>query len=117
MARIDAAMFAAALTTILTRHPGNSARRQRERLLLALLDFGSVTTVEAIRFLDIIDPRARVYELRKGGYRIVTIPVAHATECGAIHVVGNYVLSSMAPQQSTPHGGTWLQLNLPISMI
>ncbi|KAA1011496.1 hypothetical protein FVF58_15595 [Paraburkholderia panacisoli] len=44
----------------------------------ALSVFGSVTTVEPTRFLDIIDPRARVCELRKRGYQMATVPVARA---------------------------------------
>ncbi|WP_260426834.1 helix-turn-helix domain-containing protein [Burkholderia sp. Bp9142] len=117
MARTKAAKMAAALTAILMQHPGNSARRQRERLLRALSVFGGVTTVEATRFLDIIDPRARVSELRKRGYLITTVPVARATECGAIHVVGKYVLLSAALQSTARKNGVgWMQLTLPLSM-
>ncbi|AJZ56590.1 helix-turn-helix domain protein [Paraburkholderia fungorum] len=84
MAATNAAVMVAALTAILQRLPGNSARRQRERLLLALSVFGSVTTVEATHFLDIMDPRARVCELRKRRYQIATVSVPRATECCAI---------------------------------
>jgi Helix-turn-helix domain len=112
MARTKAAAIAAALTAILKRQPGNSARRQRERLLQALSIFSSVTTVEATRFLDIIDPRARVSELRKLGYCIMTVPVARATECGAIHVVGKYVLLSTERKGNAD----WVQLSLPLGV-
>ena len=117
MAPSQAAM-AEALTAIWKRHPGNSARRQRERLLQAIFQLGSVTTVEAVRFLDIIDPRARVSELRKSGYRIATVPVARATECGAIHVVGKYVLLAVALHRSARLGNVdWTQLTLPLGAV
>jgi Helix-turn-helix domain len=117
MAPTNAAVMATALTAILQRLPGNSARRQRERLLRALSALGRVTTVEATRFLDIIDPRARVCELRKRGYQIATVSVPQATECGAIHVVGEYVLGQTTPRHSACKGSAdWMQLALPLSV-
>ncbi|WP_177200352.1 helix-turn-helix domain-containing protein [Paraburkholderia diazotrophica] len=41
---------------------------------------GSVTTVDSAPFLDIINPRIRVFELRKCGHHIATVSVARATE-------------------------------------
>lgn len=117
MVRTSGVAIAAALAAILERLPGNSARRQRERLLRALAVLGSVTTVEATRFLDIIDPRARVCELRKLGHQIATVPVARATECGAIHIVGKYVLRPTTSRHSacTDCAG-WMQLALPFGV-
>jgi len=116
MARSNATKAAAELTLILKQLSGNSARRQRQRLLAAMLEFGSVTTVDATRFLDIIDPRARIFELRRQGYRISTMPVARATECGVVHVVGSYLLLSSSPQASAPSGSAdWVQMPLPLS--
>ena len=88
MARSNATTAAAELTLILKQLSGNSARRQRQRLLAAMLEFGSVTTVDATRFLDIIDPWARTVALCRQGYRILTMPVVRATECGVVRVVG-----------------------------
>ncbi|MDR5671024.1 helix-turn-helix domain-containing protein, partial [Burkholderia cenocepacia] len=86
MAQSDAATTAAVLTKILKRRPGNTAFLQRARLLLALFELGSITTVDATRFLDIIDPRARMFELRNLGYCIMTRPTACATESGVVHI-------------------------------
>lgn len=116
MARTNAGVMAAALTAILRGLPGNSARRQRQRLLQALSVLGSVTTVEATRFLDIIDPRARVCELRKRGYQIATVPVTRPTECGAIHVVGKYVLRHTLRHAACNGSAAWMQLALPLSV-
>ncbi|MET1535263.1 helix-turn-helix domain-containing protein [Burkholderia sola] len=116
MARVEATTMAAALTEIRVRKPGNSARRQRERLLQAFFAFGRVTTVEAMRFLDILDPRTRVCELRKRGYQIATVTVMRATESGVIHAVGNYVLLSVIPQPAVGKGNAaWVQMGLPLS--
>lgn len=46
------------MARILKQSPGISASRQRGYFLSALFAVGSVTTVEAARFLDINDPRA-----------------------------------------------------------
>jgi len=54
---------------------------------------GGVTTLEAVRFLDIVDPRARIVELRKDGYRISTSWVHQWSECGRPHAVGLYTLT------------------------
>ncbi|WP_429580075.1 helix-turn-helix domain-containing protein [Paraburkholderia youngii] len=112
MARFNATTTVATLNSILNQLPGKTARRQRERLLSAPSQLGSVTTVDATRFLDVIDPRARIFELRSQGYHIGTTSVAHATECGVFHTVGRYVLLP----GSTTHRGRdgWVQLTLPL---
>ena len=118
MARTSGVAMATALMEILDRLPGNSASRQRGRLLQTLSVFGSVTTVEATRFLDIIDPRARVCELRKRGYQITTVPVARATECGAIHIVGSYVLLPATRRHvACADCAGWMQLALPLDVL
>ena len=45
---------------------------QRDRLLRYLLDFGSITRMEAISELGIIEAPARITELRQRGYDIQT---------------------------------------------
>lgn len=74
------------------RIPGNAATAQRARLLVAMLECGGVTTVDALRFLDIIDPAARIFELRSKGHGIATSFVSQVTECGVAHWVGRYCL-------------------------
>lgn len=53
---------------IIDNSPDNTAAHQRARLLQAMKFRGGVTTLEAMRFLDIVDPRARIVELRKEGF-------------------------------------------------
>ncbi|MCW3588757.1 hypothetical protein K6Y74_36035, partial [Burkholderia cenocepacia] len=48
MARVDATTMATALRVILARQPGNSASRQRERLLQAFSAFGRVCSGQLI---------------------------------------------------------------------
>jgi hypothetical protein len=84
--------------------------------LAAMLEFGSVTTAGATRFLDIIDPRARTVELCRQGYRILTMPVARATECGVVHVVGRYLLLfSTLLTSAASDSADWVQVSLPLS--
>ncbi len=84
----------AALKAIATEFTGQGAPAQRERLLAALSRF-AVSTFEAMRYLDIYDPRPRVHELRhKMGYKITTVKQTIVTEAGITHRVGLYVLES-----------------------
>ncbi|QFS40423.1 Helix-turn-helix domai [Burkholderia cepacia] len=77
---------------IIDNWPDNTASHQRARLLEAMRARGGVTTLEAMRFLDIVDPRARIVELRKEGYSIHTSWVHQPSECGRLHAVGLYTL-------------------------
>ncbi|HDR9504093.1 TPA: helix-turn-helix domain-containing protein [Burkholderia cepacia] len=78
---------------IIDNWPDNTAAHQRARLLEAMRVRAGVTTLEAMRFLDIVDPRARIVELRKEGYRINTSWVHRLSECGRLHAVGLYTLA------------------------
>ncbi|MGP8434961.1 helix-turn-helix domain-containing protein [Paraburkholderia fungorum] len=81
---------------IIANWPANTAEHQRARLLEAMRLCEGITTLEATRYLDVIDPRARVVELRKEGYRIVTSWVCQPSECGRLHNVGLYTLAGVA---------------------
>ena len=82
-----------ALAAILARHPGTDSEAQRTRMLTAMQELGSVTTYEAIRFLDCYDPRPRVWELRhKDGHKIKTHMRAEQTDSGVFHRIGVYFL-------------------------
>ncbi|WP_175832274.1 helix-turn-helix domain-containing protein [Burkholderia cenocepacia] len=81
-------------SSIIANWPKNTAAHQRSRLLEAMKVRGGVTTLEAMRFLDIVDPRPRIVELRKEGYRIKTLWVRQPSECGRLHSVGLYALTS-----------------------
>ena len=82
-----------ALSAILQAHPGNSSAVQRQRLRAALARFG-ITSFEAMRYLDVYDPRARLLQLRKAGERIDTHWVHRHTESGHLHRIGMYVLGA-----------------------
>lgn len=86
----------AALRTIASEFSGQGAPAQRDRLLAALSRF-AVSTFEAMRYLDIYDPRPRVHELRhRAGHKITTVWQTVITESGEKHRVGLYVLESGA---------------------
>jgi hypothetical protein len=87
---------------IIANWPDNTAEHQRGRLLDAMRLFAGITTLEATRFLDVIDPRARVVELRKEGYRIVTSWVSQPSECGRPHNVGLYTLAANPSNDHVP---------------
>lgn len=81
----------AALLAIRRLIPGNTTTVQCERIRAALAQF-SITTFEAMRYLDIYDPRARVMQLRNAGLAIDTHWRTIVTESGTKHRVGLYVL-------------------------
>ncbi|WP_186141921.1 helix-turn-helix domain-containing protein [Burkholderia gladioli] len=80
---------------IINNWPENTAAHQRARLLETMRLRGGVTTLETMRFLDIVDPRARIAELRKEGYDIRTSWTHQPSECGRQHYVGLYTLSGI----------------------
>lgn len=82
-----------ALKNILARMPGNDTAMQRARMLTAQQELGNVTTFEAMRYLDVFDPRPRIHELRKAGYAITTVMRIEETESGVLHKVGMYFLT------------------------
>lgn len=84
-----------ALGSILAAHPGNSSKVQCARIRAALSQF-SLTTFEAMRHLDVYDPRARVLQLRNDGEFITTAWTRIVTESGDLHRVGVYVLAAGA---------------------
>jgi len=83
----------AALKNILVRLPGDDSASQRDRILTAIRETGSVSTREAMRYLDCYDPRPRVFELRGAGHDIKTLRRHEETESGAFHYVGVYVFA------------------------
>lgn len=84
----------AALHQIRDEHPGGSSASQCARMRAALSRF-PITTFEAMRYLDVYDPRARVMQLRDGGENIDTVWQTVTTESGDSHRVGLYVLHTV----------------------
>lgn len=80
----------AALAAIRRAHPGTTCIVQCDRLKAALAQF-AITTYEAMRHLDVYDPRARVMQLRNDGVAIDTHWRIVETESGDRHRVGLYV--------------------------
>jgi hypothetical protein len=81
-----------ALVAIANEFSGENSYSQRTRFLEALTRF-PVTTYEAMRYLDIYDPRPRIHELRhQFGYAIKTLWQTVVTESGEKHRIGLYVL-------------------------
>jgi len=81
----------AALIVLRDQCKGPAGASQCLRLLRALERF-SVTTFEAMRFLDVYHVPARVLQLRKDGHDIVTLWQTVETESGETHRVGLYAL-------------------------
>ena len=80
-----------ALHLVRDLHPGASSEVQCARMRAALSQF-SITTFEAMRDLDVYDPRARVMQLRNAGETIDTHWQTVITEAGESHRVGVYTL-------------------------
>lgn len=62
--------------------------------LLARLHRAPIDTITARRELDMMNPAARIYELKQQGYKIKTVWVTRPTECGKMHRVAEYVLQA-----------------------
>lgn len=81
------------LKNILVEIPGNTSAAQRARLLAAMQQTGHITTFEAMRFLDVYDPRPRKLELLAEGHRIMLSWRSVPTESGRPHRVGVYYIN------------------------
>lgn len=89
----------AAFQEINKQFTGDNAKQQCARLLQALNKF-SVNTFEASRGLGVYHPPARILQLRKQGYDIVTVRQTIEAENGDKHRVGCYLLRSGANHES-----------------
>jgi hypothetical protein len=83
-----------ALLRLLQDNPGNSAKAQQARIVLALQTLGNVTTPEMVRWLDCPRAGARISELRDEGHNIVTHRRVDATEAGELHRFALYTLKA-----------------------
>ena len=68
-----------------------SAHTQRQLILAWLMSGKTLTTMEGRNELDIMNPPARVFELRKAGHKIVTHWQVVDTGKGK-HTIGRYAL-------------------------
>lgn len=82
----------AVLHAIRDQNPGDSAATGRGRMLQAMTALGGITTFEAMRHLDVFDPRPRKLELVREGHPIETHWRTVLTESGLPHRIGLYVL-------------------------
>ncbi len=89
----------AALEAIRAEFNGTNNCSQAARLFEALSRF-SITTFEAMRYLDVYHCPARVLQLRKQGHHITTHWQTVVTEAGEKHRVGLYVLESGASHET-----------------
>ena len=69
----------------------NSAAAQRARVLDAVRS-GPKSTIQLRRDWDVLAPAARILELKRRGFDILTHWVHEATDCGKLHRVAQYVL-------------------------
>ena len=88
----------AALEAIRDDFKGTASHSQASRLLEALSRY-SITTFEAMRYLDVYHCPARILQLRKRGHNIITHWQTVITESGERHRVGLYLL---AGREATP---------------
>lgn len=78
---------------------GNDAAAQRRRALDLLRD-GPKSTLQLRRDGDILAPAARILELKRRGFDILTHWVHQATDSGKLHRVALYVLMREAGGQT-----------------
>jgi hypothetical protein len=79
------------LEKIRIKHRGNDVGTQCNRMLEAMQTLGSISTIEAHRYLDILHPPARKLNLLQHGHIVELIWVHEPSDCGEIHRVGKYV--------------------------
>lgn len=90
--RKTAAEDRAAMLALVAANSGAAADNQRDRLLRAFRAGIRFTTNEAIRYLDIVSPNARICELRQMGFDIETTIVRQQSPCGRLHKYGLFRL-------------------------
>ena len=78
----------------------NSTLNQRLKLLDWLFERGSITTNQAREKLDIMSPAARILELKRDGYLIVTLITTWTSGYGIKHRIGRYLLTKNEPVES-----------------
>ena len=77
----------------------HAAAAQRKRIL-EFLRVRPLDTLTARKVLDVMHPAARVMELRKRGWKIQTVKIDRASDCGEIHRVACYVLEAGAGESA-----------------
>lgn len=87
-------------TTRKIKFTDNTAHNQRIKLLDWLFEYGSITTAQAREQLDIMSPAARILELKRAGYLIVTIWIDWVSDFAIRHRVAKYVLTQKQPNAS-----------------
>ena len=86
-----------ALESIKENNKGNDANTQAKRLHKALQTVGPITTIEARRYLDILAPAARIFELRyRQNLEIVSTWQYDFSDAGVKHRIGRYTLVNQA---------------------
>lgn len=81
------------LEALAKSHAGADNKSQCARLREALSRY-SLTSFEAMRYLDIYHVPARIFQLRNGGDEILTAWATVETEQGQTHRVGLYSLGA-----------------------
>jgi hypothetical protein len=81
------------MTVALADFIGAEAKARQRVALLAQLRLGPVSTIEARDCLGIAQPAARVFDLRRLGYRIGTERVKALDAQGRPHTAARYVLT------------------------
>lgn len=84
------------LRSLVQEIKGEDTLSQSQRMTKALSRY-AITTFEAMRYLDVYYPPARVLELRKLGANILTAWQVVETEQGKKHRVGLYFLGVIGP--------------------
>ncbi len=79
---------------IISKKINHSAKAQRQRVLQFLKENGSATTIDFRTGIDVLHPAARIMELRKRGFNIVTTWDYAENPGGTTHRIGRYTLMS-----------------------
>jgi hypothetical protein len=86
----------------------NSASNQCLKLLDWFLEKNSITTKQSQTDLDIMSPAARILELRRQGYKIITVWDSWTSDFGIRHRIARYVLTQKEPVESENESGVTL---------
>ncbi len=75
--------------------PSDKTKQSQQRQILEWLKYvGGISTIDAREGLGILQPAARVFELRRLGYPISTIRDAVEDSAGRVHAVAVYILKT-----------------------
>ena len=82
--------------SVIVRYISEEVKNAQRVTIFRALREGPLTTIDARELFGISSPAARIFELRRQGWDIVTVSVTEADFAGRLHRVARYMLRGAA---------------------